>query len=143
MQNYNNHIRFYPPHHFIFYPIVGVLFVFALTKGFIEDANSTMWFFAAAIVFLIGWLSFMLRQHYGMTVQNRIVVLEMRHRYYVLTNQRLEPLEDRLSFGQIAALRFASDEELPALLQRTLTENLSGSEIKKDIKSWLPDNRRI
>jgi hypothetical protein len=141
MQNYKNHIRFYPAHHFVFYPIIGVLLVFALRKAFTDDANSTIWFFA--IVFLIGWLSFMVRQHYGMTVQNRIVILEMRLRYYVLTNQRLEALEDKLSFGQIASLRFASDEELPVLVQRTLAENLSAADIKKGIKNWLPDYRRI
>ncbi|MBC7567339.1 MAG: hypothetical protein H7223_10300 [Pedobacter sp.] len=143
MQSYKNHIRFYPVHHFIFYPIVGVLFAFALRKAFTDEKNNALWFFAAAIVFLIGWLSFIVRQHYGMTVQNRIVVLEMRLRYYVLTNQHLELLEDKLTFGQIAALRFASDEELPLLLNRALSENLSVTDIKMAIKNWLPDHRRI
>jgi hypothetical protein len=143
MQNFKNHIRFYPAHHFIFYPVIGFLFVFAIRKALVDEANAALWFFAAALVFMIGWLSFMVRQHYGMTIQNRVVVLEMRHRYYVLTNQRLEPLEDRLSFGQIAALRFASDEELPALVQRTLAENLSAKAIKESIVNWLPDHKRI
>ena len=143
MQNFKNHLRFYPAHHFIFYPIIGFLFVFAIRKAFVDDANSLLWFFAAGIVFMIGWLSFMVRQHYGMTIQNRVVVLEMRFRYFVLTNQRLEPLEEKLSFGQIAALRFASDEELPALVQRTLNENLSATAIKKSITNWMPDHKRI
>jgi hypothetical protein len=143
MQNFKNHIRFYPAHHFIFYPVIGFLFVFAIRKALVDEANAALWFFAAALVFMIGWLSFMVRQHYGMNIQNRVVVLEMRHRYYVLTNQRLEPLEDRLSFGQIAALRFASDKELPALVQRTLAENLSAKAIKESVVNWLPDHRRI
>jgi len=143
MQSYKNHLRFYPAHHFIFYPIVTLLFVYALRQALIVDSNKALWAFAAGLVFLIGWLSFMVRQHYGMTLQNRIVVFEMRYRYYVLTHQRLEPLEDKLSFGQIAALRFASDEELPALIQRTLAENLSSSEIKQSVKNWLPDHSRI
>lgn len=143
MQNFKNHLRFYPAHHFIFYPILGFLFAFAIRKAFVDDADSLLWFFAAGIVFMIGWLSFMVRQHYGMTLQNRVVVLEMRFRYYVLTNQRFELLEDRLSFGQIAALRFASDVELPALVQKALSENLSGTAIKKLIVNWLPDHKRI
>jgi hypothetical protein len=143
MQNYNNHIRFYPAHHFIFYPIIGLLFAFAIRQGFADTANQTLWLFAAAIVFMIGWLSFMVRQHYGMTVQNRVVILEMRLRYYVLTGERLEFLEDTLNFGQLAALRFSADEELPALVQRTLKENLSPTDIKKAIVNWLPDYRRI
>ncbi|RZL17764.1 MAG: hypothetical protein EOO89_06820 [Pedobacter sp.] len=143
MQNFKNHLRFYPAHHFIFYPVIGFLFVFAIRKAFVDDASSVLWFFAAGIVFMIGWLSFMVRQHYGMTIQNRVVVLEMRFRYFVLTNKRFEPLEEKLSFGQIAALRFASDEELPALVQRTLTENLSTTAIKKSVTNWMPDHKRI
>jgi len=143
MQNYKNHLRFYPAHHFVFYPIVTALFAFALWQGFTDEVSSNLWFFAAVLVFIIGWVSFMLRQHYGMTLQNRVVILEMRLRYFVLTNQRLEVLEEKLSFGQIAALRFASDAELPPLVQRTLAENLSPSEIKQAIRTWLPDHRRI
>ena len=85
----------------------------------------------------------MLRQHYALNNQNRIVRLEMRFRYYVLTNERLEKLEDRLSFGQISALRFASDEELPALVNRTLDENLSPDAIKRSVKRWNPDHMRV
>ena len=143
MQNYKNHLRFYPAHHFIFYPVLSLLFAFAVKESVSDDVNSKIWIFGAAIVFLIGWLSFMLRQHYGMTLQNRIVVFEMRYRFHVLTSQRFELLEDQLSFGQIAALRFASDAELPALVIRAQAEKLSPDAIKKAIINWLPDHRRI
>jgi len=143
MQNYKNHLRFYPAHHFIFYPVLSLLFAFAVKESVSDDVNSKIWIFGAAIVFLIGWLSFMLRQHYGMTLQNRIVVFEMRYRFHVLTGQRFEPIEDQLSFGQIAALRFASDAELPVLVNRVLAEKLSPDAIKKAIINWLPDHRRI
>lgn len=85
----------------------------------------------------------MLRQHYALTLQNRMVLLEMRFRYFTLTNQRLELLEDKLNFGQIAALRFASDEELPELIKKAIADGLSGDDIKRLIKNWLPDNRRV
>ncbi len=144
MQNYKNHIRYYTAHHFVFYPVImalaglSVYFAFGGT-----DHAALLWIFLALAFFVIGWLSFMLRQHYAMTGQNRTVVLEVRFRYYVLTHERLELMEDRLSFGQIAALRFASDEELAALVERTLKENLSPDEIKRSIKNWLPDNKRV
>jgi len=102
-----------------------------------------IWIFIAILFFMIGWLSFMLRQHYALNNQNRIVRLEMRFRYYVLTHERLEKMEDRLSFEQISALRFASDEELPALVNRTLNENLSPDDIKKSVKNWYPDHMRV
>lgn len=143
MQNYKNHIRYYLPHHFVFYPLLGVLIAFAIRQALIDELNSTVWVFMSAVLLFIGWLSFMLRQHYAMTLQNRVVVLEVRYRYFTVTGNRLEPLETELTFGQIAALRFAPDEELPGLLQRTIAEKLLPSQIKKSIQNWLPDNRRV
>nr|WP_068889491.1 DUF6526 family protein [Pedobacter panaciterrae] len=143
MQNYKNHIRYYTPHHFIFYPIILIGVAVCVTKAIGSVQDCLLWSFLAIVFVIIGWLSFMLRQHYALVLQNRVVVLEMRFRYYVLTQQRLDLLEDRLSFGQIAALRFASDQELAPLVQRTLKENLSPDEIKKLIKEWLPDNSRV
>ena len=73
----------------------------------------------------------MLRQHYALLLQNRIVRLEMRVRYFQMSGKRFEPVEQKLNFNQIAALRFASDSELPALVDRALKENLSPDAIKK------------
>ena len=92
---------------------------------------------------MVGWLSFMLRQHYGKTLQDRLVILELRYRYFALTGERLEPLETQLSDSQLFALRFAPDEELPALIRRAIDEKLSGDAIKRAVKNWKPDYRRI
>ncbi len=144
VQNYKNHSKYYAPHHFIFYPIVLVLLVIAIRNIFGGNPeDKVIWMITGALVLLLGWLSFMMRQHYALVGQNRMVRMEMRFRYYVLTGQRLEPLEQRLSFRQLAALRFAPDDELPGLLQRALDENLSAADIKKSIKNWLPDNMRV
>lgn len=143
-QEYSNHRSYYAPHHFVFYPIV--LFLLALSvHGWVSDepGHTWLWITVGAGVLLLGWLSFMMRQHYALTLQNRLVRMEMRFRYYTLTGQRLEPLEQQLSFGQLAALRFASDEELPALLKRALEEGLSPTHIKKSIKNWAPDYMRV
>ncbi len=142
MQNYKNHARFYTPHHFVFYPILVFLLSFAIYQVF-SGENQLIWTFIAALLFLLGWLSFMLRQHYAIIGQNRIIVLEMRFRYYVLTKERFELIEDQLSFGKIAALRFASDNELPTLVKKAIAEGLSADQIKKSIVNWLPDLRRV
>lgn len=96
-----------------------------------------------AVIFLVTWVSFMMRQHYALIPQNRIIRLEMRLRYYQLYGKRFEPVEAKLKFGQIAALRFASDEELPALLERSIEEKLSPNTIKKLITDWQPDHMRV
>jgi hypothetical protein len=142
-QNYENHVRYYPPHHFVFYPVVLMLLGISLYYTFKADELRLIWLFISLLIGLITWVAFMLRQHYALNNQNRIVRLEMRFRYYVLTNRRLETIENQLSFGQLLALRFASDNELPALTQRAIAENLSPDEIKKSIVNWMPDHLRV
>ncbi|RYE23955.1 MAG: hypothetical protein EOP51_08960 [Sphingobacteriales bacterium] len=142
-QNYNNHIRFYYPHHFIFYPLVAFLIAACIyLMGKIPDEKILFGAMAVMLV-LLAWLSFMMRQHYALNNQNRIVRLEMRLRYFQLTGKPFEPLEQRLSFGQIAALRFASGEELLPLIERAINEPLSPDAIKKSITVWVPDDMRV
>lgn len=85
----------------------------------------------------------MLRQHYALTLQNRIVRLEMRYRYFSLTGKRLEEFEYKLTDDQIFALRFAPDNELEPLVQDVLKNNLSANAIKKAIVHWKADYHRV
>lgn len=142
-QRYENHVKYYPLHHFIFYPLLLAAIIYSAIKSFADSSIDKEWLFLTIAFIFIGWLSFMVRQHYALGNQNRIVRLEMRLRYYQLAHQRFEDVERRLSFQQLAALRFAGDDELLALIQRTLNENLSGKAIKHSIKNWLPDEMRV
>src|SRR6266850_4508310 len=65
---------------------------------------------------------------YTVRLQDRIIRLEMHGRLARLGRDRDF---SRLSTRQITALRFASDPELPALLDRTLEDNLSSDQIKR------------
>lgn len=142
-QNYKNHVRYYPPHHFVFYPVLIILLGLSIYYISKYEEQALVWTFLALAFFMIGYVAFMLRQHYALNNQNRIVRLELRFRYYVLTGRRLESFEDILSQGQLFALRFASDEELPVLVQRAVKENITPDEIKKSIVNWLPDHMRV
>lgn len=141
-QSYKNHIRFYAPHHFVYYPIIMTFLAFSVYFSFTTD-DQLIWIFISGIFVVLFCLAFMLRQHYALTLQNRIVRLELRYRYFVITGKRLEDYEDRLTDDQIFSLRFAPDEELSALTQRALNENLSGKEIKKAIIHWKGDFDRV
>lgn len=141
-QSHTNHIRFYPAHHFVFYPLAVLLLIASISFIFLRE-DKLLWGFISVLITLIAWVSFMLRQHYSLTLQNRIIRLEMRYRYFVLTNERFELLEDQLRDSQIFALRFASDDELPGLVKRALKENLSSNRIKRSILMWNPDNNRV
>lgn len=142
-QNYKNHVRYYAPHHFVFLPLSAAFTVATAIKSGKSRRKKLLWGALSGAGFLVTYLGLMTRQHYALELQDRIVRLEMRLRYYQLTGKRLEPLENTLGFGRIAALRFASDEELPALLDRALNERLSADEIKKAITNWQADTMRV
>ncbi len=143
-QNYKNHVRYYAPHHFVFLPLSAAFTIATAVKaGKSRRKKQLLWGAVSAAGFLATYLGLMTRQHYALELQDRIVRLEMRLRYYQLTGKRLEPFENPLGFSRIAALRFASDEQLPALLDRSIEERLSADEIKKAVTDWQADTMRV
>lgn len=142
-QNYKNHRKFYPPHHFIYLPLLMGLEIFGIYKIFNDETNQLIWILFSAVIFLLFYLAIMLRQHYALVLQNRLVRLEFKQRYYELFQQRSDEVESRLKFDQIAALRFSYDDEFKELLYKALNDNISGDEIKRSIKRWRPDHHRV
>ncbi|WP_166922201.1 DUF6526 family protein [Flavobacterium poyangense] len=142
IQTYRNHIRFYTPHHFIYYPIlIGLLTTSIYFTCTTED--KLIWAFISSGFAFLFWLAYMLRQHYALTLQNRIIRLELRYRYFTLTGNRFEEFEYKLTDDQIFALRFAPDNELIPLVEDTLKNNLTGAAIKKAIVHWRADYNRV
>lgn len=142
-QNYKNHRKYYPPHHFIFLPLLFFLEIFGIYKVLKDSEHELLWIVFSVLIFLILYLAIMVRQHYALGLQNRLVRLEFKQRYFELFNKRSDEVEEKLSFSQIAALRFAYDDEFKELLYKALHENISGDEIKKSIKKWRADRNRI
>lgn len=142
-QNYTNHVRYYAPHHFVFYPLSLFMLCISIYEYWHSEGAKIMWLIVAAGTGMLIFLSFMLRQHYALMLQDRLVRMELRWRYHVLTGKRLETLENQLRFKQLAALRFASDAELPALADRAVNEKLTPDQIKKSIREWQPDDMRV
>ena len=141
-QTFKNHIRFYTPHHFVYYPIIIAFLAFSIYFTFTQE-DQLLWAFISVVFIFLFCLAFMLRQHYALILQNRIVHLELRYRYFALTGKRLETIENQLKDDQLFALRFAPDEELLSLIEKTLSKNLSGTEIKKAIIHWKGDYERV
>lgn len=142
IQTYYNHIRFYKPHHFIYYPVL-ILFLIGSVYFAITTEDHLIWTFISVVFVFLFALAFMLRQHYALTLQNRIVRLEMRYRYFMLTGKRFEDFEYKLTDDQIFALRFAPDNELIPLVEDALKNSLSGDAIKKAIVHWKADYHRV
>lgn len=79
-------------------------------------------------------------RRYTTKLQDRIIKLEMRVRTAsLLTPEHQQRLFGQLNNKQIAALRFASDAELPALAERAVRDKLPPKEIKRAVQTWVPD----
>lgn len=139
-QNFKNHSRLVFGYH-----QVGMLSAFAiLIWSFVNlftDFNSTN-LFLSIFAFSFNVITFYVRS-FALGNQDRIIRMEMRYRYYLLTNVRFETFENKLNSKQIVALRFASDEEIVELTKRAIEEKLTPKEIKKEVKNWQGDYNRI
>lgn len=139
MQTFENHAHRPVP------TIIGYLFlIVALVYGF-------RWFrvggqvpLAIALLALCGSVTMLLliSRWYTTQLQDRIIKLEMRVRTASLLTPEQQRLLGQLDNKQIAALRFASDAELAALLDRAVREKLPPKEIKRAVKTWRPDPDR-
>jgi len=89
-------------------------------------------------VLMLGWIS----RAYTVKLQDRIIMLEEKVRAAELLTAGQDAQLAKLSPKQIAALRFASNEEFGPLLERAARENLPPKEIKAAIKTWRPDLHR-
>ena len=94
---------------------------------------------ALLLLTLAVWCLIAISRYYIVRLQDRIIRLEMRVR---LARLGREAEYERLSKRQIVALRFASDAELPALVERAIAENLDSRQIKLAIVDWQPDHHR-
>src|SRR4249919_2175864 len=88
-------------------------------------------------------LMFNYLRSFPLRVQDRIIPLEERLRMEQLLPAELKPHIGEVTRGQLVALRFASDGELPALARRVLDERiLDKKQIKQLIQHWRSDEAR-
>jgi hypothetical protein len=136
-QNFENHARFVPVFHFFILPVflLNVFWsIYRLIQSFsIESARSLL----LALAFLL--LALYARM-FALTVQDRLIRLEMRLRLQQLLPQELRPHISDFTIDQLVALRFASDAELPALCRKVIEEKIADRKvIKKMVQNWQPD----
>ena len=139
-QSYTNHVRRDPLFHFFLLPVLAISLGVSVYVCTHHPSFLTFW----GIVFVMAVTVIALKARlYAIKVQDRVIRLEERLRLAVLLPESLRPQMAKLSEDQLIALRFASDEEIPALVERVLSANLSRADIKKSIKIWRPDEWRV
>ena len=139
-QNYQNHVRWYPLVHFVITPLLLLNLIWQIVR-LVQEPNWDRGFnFLVAIALVL--LSVAARNQ-ALMVQNRVIRLEESLRYKEILTPDLAFQAEQLPTGTKIALRFASDEELPALVQRAINGEFKNSkEIKLAVKNWRGDYLR-
>jgi hypothetical protein len=140
-QNFANHGRYDPWFHFFLLPLTGLTF-FACVYLLIRHPHSLV-HHVLVVITLIVLMAVVKLRNYSLRVQDRVIRLEERVRLAALLPEALRARIPELTERQLIALRFASDDEIVALVEKTLNENLAPAEIKKRIQSWRADYFRV
>lgn len=137
-QDYKTHRRFDPLWHYAGAIIVAAGFIASIIHAIRHADSYWNWFF---VVYTLGVaLSVFRARAQTLIVQNRVIRLEMRHRLRDLLPGAMAGRIGELTVSQLVGLRFASDAELPGLVERCLNGQLAtGEAVKKEIKNWQPD----
>jgi multisubunit Na+/H+ antiporter MnhB subunit len=138
MQNFANHKRAYPLFHFVAAPLLAIYLVYAISALVRAPSLATV----MGVVLAAGLVAMLFASRImALTVQNRVIRLEMTLRLErVLGPVAAAEALAKLPLGRLIALRFASDAELPGLIARVLSRELStSSQVKQAIREWQPD----
>jgi len=142
-QTLKNHTRFNPLFHFTIIPLLLLNLIVAIyiaVHYWPLYRYLNLWTIVMAIVFLLMAGD---ARSSALKAQDRVIRLEERLRLAALLPPGQRAHIDELSVRQLIALRFASDAELPALVHKTLTQNLEPKAIKESILNWRPDHHRV
>ncbi len=118
-------------------PVLFVNLLFALRHIWIAPSYGAAWAaVVAAALLMLGLLS----RTQVLTVQDRLIRLEMRLRLREVLPSDLHGRIRDLTHRQLVAMRFASDSELPELTRDVLAGKLAtAKEIKQRVRQWEPD----
>ena len=146
-QSFAHHTRWDPVFHFFLAPVFVTGLVLSLVHFFahLSEGDRRDHIHSALIVLLaFALLTLMFKTRlYALKVQDRVIRLEERLRLGQILQEPLRSRIPELTVDQLCGLRFASDAELPKLVERTLNEKLKRSDIKKAIQNWRPDYWRV
>jgi hypothetical protein len=140
-QTYASHRRWIPAFHFFVLPVLFANFIVAVIRVVRTPDFPATW---AAIVALALALGILYARVMPLRAQDRVIRFEERTRLERLLPADLRGRIDELTPGQLIALRFAPDDEVPDLARRALNGELKGqADIKRAIRNWRGDYLRV
>lgn len=140
-QTYQNHTRWFPLVHFVIFPLLLFNLIWQSVRLYQEPSWDRAEWVLMALVFAAMNVAARLQ---SLKAQDRVIRLEEKLRFREVLSKDLAKKAENLKTSQLIALRFASDEELPNLVERTLNGEFKDSkEIKLAIKNWRGDYLRV
>lgn len=140
-QTYASHRRIHPVYHLVIAPIFGINVIVAIVVAVRAFSLLAVWNVVMSIAML--FLAVIVR-FYATKNQDRIIRAEETARLWRVLPAELKPRIAELTTGQLIALRFAGDDELPDLVRAILTGEVRGREnIKRRIRNWRADKQRV
>lgn len=136
-QTLKNHTRIVPLYHMgVFFPLL-LNFIWSIYRTVQEPTGDRVIGLIMSVALLLMFFS--LRTQV-LTVQDRVIRLEMRLRLRELLPADVCARAVGLPVKQLIALRFASDQELPGLVRDVLSGTLATQkDIKARVKDWQAD----
>ena len=139
-QSFENHTRIVPAYHMGAFGIFLINLLWSLYRLAKYPSAETVVSLLLAVGFL---LLFFYARIFALTVQDRVIRLEMQLRLRQMLPADLQARIAELTPKQLIAMRFASDDELPGLCRAVLNDKtMEQKAIKKMIKNWRPDHLR-
>lgn len=139
-QTKSNHTRFDPLFHFFAAPATLLLIVWAIAHLIRHTGWEALGILGIVLVLFVTLLK---ARSYALKVQDRVIRLEERLRLSMLLPEPLRSRIPELTESQLIALRFASDAELPVLVEQTVQQHWDRKQIKDNIREWRPDYWRV
>lgn len=141
VQNYANH-RSIDKSLYVIALVLILAALLSLSGAYLDMPVLTV---AATMLIVLSVVGIMFRMRaYAVRVQDRVIRLEMRLRLERVLPEELASRIPALKMSQLVGLRFASDAELPGLVQKVLDGNITNADdIKKLVKDWQADFLRV
>ena len=138
-QTFENHARLVPAYHFLTFGLAAINLLWNLYRVAVDFSVAQLMSLAVAVVLL---MLFFFARIFALTVQDRVIRLEMRLRLATLVPD-LAPRLGEFTMNQLCSLRFAGDAELAELARKVLAEKLDDRKtIKQMIRHWEADHLR-
>jgi hypothetical protein len=137
-QNLQNHVRIVPPYHMFVFPVLFVNIGWAIYRvvKFPVSFETVFGVFLAVALLVLALYA----RLFALTVQDRIIRLEMRLRLAEILPPDLRGRIPEFTVAQLVSMRFACDAELPALARKVLDDKMSDRKaIKQLVKDWQGD----